>query len=117
VTTTDPGHREALLWDVPEIIRSILSPDSALAFDPEATRLEPGDVICLGTPGGVTFTSKSDRVVRLINALLFWKSPRDIHDVVARQREHFLLPGDRLFHWAEGLGFQLHTIAPLPGDG
>jgi 2-keto-4-pentenoate hydratase/2-oxohepta-3-ene-1,7-dioic acid hydratase in catechol pathway len=110
-TTTDPDHPDALYADLPAIIRSILAPGTPLGFADPEPRLEPGDVICLGTPGGVAFTSRPYRVFDLLEDVIFFWKPIDWHDALFdRDAGLYLRNGDRLFLWGEGLGFQLLTV-------
>jgi hypothetical protein len=106
-------YPDALIWGVPDVVRSILDPeDNALHFADAPARLERGDMICLGTPGGVVITSKPQRIMDILDTLLFWWRPKDWHDAFFDpDRNLYLHDGDRLFLWAEGLGFQLHEIA------
>jgi 2-keto-4-pentenoate hydratase/2-oxohepta-3-ene-1,7-dioic acid hydratase in catechol pathway len=111
ITTEEDGYQDKLIWDIPQIIRSILEPNSALEFMDGAPRLEPGDIICLGTPGGTVITGKSPRLVNFLNAALFWWNPRDWHDVFFDEGAGlYLHDGDAVFFWAEGLGFQHQEI-------
>ena len=108
MSTSRRNSTDNLIWSIPQIIRSILTPDqNALAFlDPPAA-LCRGDIICLGTPGGVVITAKPQAQFAILNALLFWWTPRDWHDAFfARDHGYYLNTGDEVFFWAEGLGFQ-----------
>jgi 2-keto-4-pentenoate hydratase/2-oxohepta-3-ene-1,7-dioic acid hydratase in catechol pathway len=109
--TDEPQHPDCMIWGVPQIIRSILAPDNVLPNGGNAPSLEPGDVICLGTPGGVVITSSSETVVDLLDFILFWLDPIDWHNLLFRRNAGlYLHQGDQLFLWAEGLGFQRQTI-------
>lgn len=118
--TEEPSHRDSLLWRVPQIIRASLDPTQALASTPNATVLHPGDVIALGTPGGIALTVRGRSFYRLLGHLLFWWDARDWHDAFFRNVGDYLHQGDRLFLWGEGLGCQSITIRriawpPPPG--
>ncbi|MHC4992456.1 MAG: fumarylacetoacetate hydrolase family protein [Planctomycetota bacterium] len=109
-TTEDPDYEDALIWTVPQVIRSIVEPGTALAFTGEPVTLEPGDVICMGTPGGTVLTSRPYRTFDLLEDILFFWSPRDWHDAFFADGSLYLHEGDRLLLWAEGLGIQLLTV-------
>ena len=108
ITTIRSDYPDALIWDLPEIMRSILNPEgNALGFMATPHFLEPGDIISLGTPGGAVVTAKPWWVSRLAENLLFWKDPVDFHRLFFKASEgNYLLSGDRIFLWAEGLGYQ-----------
>ena len=111
ITTEKDGYQDKLIWDITRIIRSILEPNSALEFMEGDPRLEPGDIICLGTPGGTVITGKSRRLVSFLNKVLFWWNPVDWHDIFFdKDAGLYLQGGDELFFWAEGLGFQHQEI-------
>lgn len=112
LVTGEPDQPDALIWEVPAIIRSILNPvDNALAFNGTAPVIEAGDIISLGTPGGTTITAKPGWAVGLLRGLLFWNKPEDWHSFFFQQNEdYYLQEGDELFLWAEGLGFQQFRI-------
>lgn len=119
LTTENPAYGDALIWGVPQILRSILDPEgNALGFLGEGLRLEPGDIVSLGTPGGTVITSRPEWMLSVLSKVLFWKSPLDWHDLFFdREADKYLLPGDRLFLWVHGLGYQLLTIGqPLSID-
>ena len=108
VTTTRYDYPDALIWNLPRILRSILNPEgNALGFMSSPPSLEPGDIVSLGTPGGAVITAKPWWVSRLAENLLFWKKPVDFHRMFFGPMEgNYLLPGDRIFLWTEGLGYQ-----------
>jgi len=113
--TTEGSHTDRLIWGVPSILRSILAPGSVLGdgTDDRPT-LHPGDVISLGTPGGAVITSRSPGVIGFLRWLLFWWTPRDFHDAFFGSDVHlYLHDGDQVFYWAEGLGYQHHTVRRL----
>ena len=114
-TTEDAGHPDALVWSVPRILRSIVAEDNALAFLGDL-RIERGDIVALGTPGGVALTAPPRRLATLGRTLLFWRSPRDWHDAFFEpDAGRYLHPGDQLFLWAQGLGFQHHAVGTRMG--
>jgi 2-keto-4-pentenoate hydratase/2-oxohepta-3-ene-1,7-dioic acid hydratase in catechol pathway len=107
LATDGPAHPDPMLWSVPAILRAILEPGSALSFLEGGPRLERGDVVSLGTPGGTVITSVPHRLADIAEDLVFWRSPRDWHDsLIARTGHLYLRHGDEVFYWAEGLGFQ-----------
>ena len=109
--TEDPADPRRTIWTVPQIIRAILAPDNALKPTEEPARLEPGDILCLGTPGGTVITSKPQRVLDLAGKLLFWWKPTDWHDAFFdKDTALYLRHGDEVFLWAEGLGYQRQPI-------
>jgi len=111
ITTEENGYQDKLIWSIPQIIRSILEPNSALAFTEGKPCLEPGDIICLGTPGGTVITGKSGRMVSLLRKVLFWWDSLDWHDAFFdKSAGLYLHDGDEVFFWAEGLGFQHQEI-------
>jgi 2-keto-4-pentenoate hydratase/2-oxohepta-3-ene-1,7-dioic acid hydratase in catechol pathway len=111
ISTEENGYQDKLIWNITRIIRSILEPNSALEFMEGAPRLEPGDIICLGTPGGTVITGKSQRMVSLLRKVLFWWDPMDWHNVFFDKNAGlFLHDGDEVFFWAEGLGFQHQKV-------
>jgi 2-keto-4-pentenoate hydratase/2-oxohepta-3-ene-1,7-dioic acid hydratase in catechol pathway len=126
--TEEAGAPDALLWRIPEIVRAALDPAAALAETPEASALQPGDVIALGTPGGITLTVQGRGLIRALNKILFWWNARDWHDAFfGRSIANYLHEGDALFVWGDFLGYQrldIHRIAwppppdvvPEPGD-
>jgi 2-keto-4-pentenoate hydratase/2-oxohepta-3-ene-1,7-dioic acid hydratase in catechol pathway len=108
--TEQPGQRDSLLWRVPQIIRAALDPEQALASTPDASVLQAGDVIALGTPGGVTLTVRGRSLYRILGYLMFWWNARDWHDAFFDNIGDYLHAGDRLFLWGEGLGCQSMAI-------
>jgi len=111
VATEDRSHPDAMYWSLPQIIRSIVQPDSALAYAEGLDRLDPGDVILLGTPGGTVITSKPPKLVDFLQETLTFMDARDWHDMFFRGSNHmYLHEGDQVFMWADGLGFQLLTV-------
>jgi 2-keto-4-pentenoate hydratase/2-oxohepta-3-ene-1,7-dioic acid hydratase in catechol pathway len=108
--TETAGHRDSLLWRVPQIVRAALDPEQALASTPDATILNAGDVIALGTPGGVTLTVRGRSFYRILGMLMFWWNARDWHDAFFANIADYLHAGDRLFQWGEGLGCQSMAI-------
>lgn len=111
ITTEEDGYNDKLIWNITRIIRSILEPNGALEFMEGPPRLEPGDIICLGTPGGTVITGKSRRMVSLLRKVLFWWDPLDWHDAFFDKNAGlYLHDGDEVFFWAEGLGFQYQEI-------
>jgi 2-keto-4-pentenoate hydratase/2-oxohepta-3-ene-1,7-dioic acid hydratase in catechol pathway len=113
--TFEETYADAMIWSIPDVVRSILDPrDNALAFMKGGPRLERGDVIALGTPGGVVLTAPSDKVSKAANFVLFWFSPLDWHNAFFKKTDRlYLQPGDQVFFWGEGLGFQRHRIEQL----
>jgi len=117
-TTEDQSYEDALYWTVPQIIRSILDPGSALDFGSAPPVLEKGDVISLGTPGGTVITSRPQYVVDILTFFLCWWDPVDFHDAFFDgTMSLYLHKGDRVFFWAEGLGYQQHPIERAPSGG
>jgi len=114
LTTTAKGYPDALIWDIPAVLRSILDPaDNALAFDGASPSLQAGDLVALGTPGGTVISARPWWLLPLAEDLLFWKEPVDFYDMFfGPTRGHYLEPGDELFLWAEGLGYQRLRVAP-----
>jgi len=109
--TEERGARDELLWHVPRILRAALDPSQALASTPNATVLHPGDVIALGTPGGITLTVSGRAFYRFLDPILFWWNARDWHDAFfGKDVANYLHQGDRLLLWGEGLGCQRLTI-------
>ena len=87
-----------------KMLRSLLTPDSVFHIGGRNARLEPGDIISLGTPGGTVLTARPQGFV---DFLLFWRGPRERHDVFFhKDAAHYLHHGDEVFFWAEGLGCQ-----------
>lgn len=119
LSTTAVDYPDALVWNVPQIIRSLLDPDgNALAFTGEAPALRAGDLIALGTPGGAVVSAKPWWLLPMAEDLLFWKGPDNFYDMFFAPTEGFYLhPGDELFLWGEGLGYQhLKVSIPEPGE-
>jgi hypothetical protein len=126
--TEEPDAHDRMLCRIPQIVRAALDPDSALAPTPDAAKLQPGDVIALGTPGGIILTVKNRSMIRFLNKVFFWWNARDWHDrFFGRDIANYLHEGDKLFLWGEGLGCQRLTIRriawppppgtlPEPGD-
>ena len=119
--TEEPGARDRMLWRIPQIVRAALDPDGALAPTHDATRLQPGDVIALGTPGGITLTVGSRRMLRFLNKVIFWWNALDWHDAFfGKDVANYLHEGDALFLWGQGLGYQrlpIREIAWEPPPG
>jgi 2-keto-4-pentenoate hydratase/2-oxohepta-3-ene-1,7-dioic acid hydratase in catechol pathway len=117
LTLVSEDHQtpDPMLWSIPQIIRAILAPDSAVRFSDAPVTLQPGDVICLGTPGGTVITAKPPLLVDVADTLLFWWEALDWHDAFfAGSEALYLNPGDAVFFWAEGLGFQYLPVEHLP---
>ena len=111
MATEEKGDPDRLIWNIPQILRSILAPDSALKFMEGTPQLEPGDIISLGTPGGTVITAKSYQLFNILEKMVFWWDPVDWHDAFFGEGGGlYLRHGDELFFWAEGLGFQHHRI-------
>ena len=111
MTTEEKGDPDRLIWNIPQILRSILAPDSALQFMEGIPRLEPGDIISLGTPGGAVITAKPYQLFNILEKMVFWWDPVDWHNAFfGDDGGLYLHHGDELFFWAEGLGFQHHRI-------
>jgi len=118
LATTAKGYPDAMIWDLPAVLRSILDPaDNALAFDGTPPTLQAGDLVALGTPGGTVISARPWWLLPLAEDLLFWKEPADFYDMFfGPTRGAYLEPADELFLWAEGLGYQHLTIAPPGGE-
>jgi 2-keto-4-pentenoate hydratase/2-oxohepta-3-ene-1,7-dioic acid hydratase in catechol pathway len=112
VTTLAEDYPDALIWDIPTILRSLLDPaENALAFTGEAPVLYAGDLVSLGTPGGTVISAKPWWLLPFAENLLFWKTPVDFYRMFFAPTEgDYLYPGDELFLWGEGLGYQLLRI-------
>ncbi|MBW2476052.1 MAG: fumarylacetoacetate hydrolase family protein [Deltaproteobacteria bacterium] len=112
VTTISKEYRDALVWDVPAIVRSLLDPaGNALAFSGTYPVLNAGDLIALGTPGGTVISAKPWWLLPIAEDLLFWKDPEDFYKMFfAPAENNYLYPGDELFLWGEGLGYQHHRV-------
>lgn len=105
--TTRPDHPDRLIWQVPDLIRSLLAPDSALDIGGPQARLRPGDIIATGTPGGTVITASSQAFYKATSTMLFWWDADQWHDkFFGKDEELYLHPGDEVFFWAEGLGCQ-----------
>lgn len=117
LTSTAPDHPDTLIWDLPAIIRSLLNPTgNALSFNNESPALQAGDLIALGTPGGTVISAKPWWLLPIAENLLFWKEPADFYDMFFDSTAgYYLHPGDELFLWGEGLGYQHLRIAE-PGS-
>ena len=117
LTEDDPDR---LIWDPPAVLRAILLPNSALRQASEERRLEAGDIVALGTPGGIALTVNRSRGLDFLQKVLFWWDAIDWHDAFfGRDRSNYLQPGDEVFLWGEGLGYQHGSIQrfelpPLP---
>lgn len=115
------GAPDRMLWRLPQIVRAALDPDGALAPTHDATKLQAGDVIALGTPGGIALTVRGRARIRFLNKLLFWWNALDWHDAFfGKDVANYLHEGDTLFLWGEGLGCQRLSIRriawhPPPG--
>ncbi len=110
----EAGARDRMIWRIPQIVRAALDPDGALAPTHDATKLQPGDVIALGTPGGIVLTVKGRRMIRFLNRILFWWNALDWHDAFFRKDVgNYLHDGDALFLWGEGLGCQRLSIRQI----
>lgn len=108
-TTECADARDALVWDVPTIVRSILAEGSVIPFPDGKPRIAAGDVICLGTPGGTVITAP--RIPRVVRWALFWWDDEHWHDAFFGKNAHlYLHDGDVVFQWAEGLGYQSHRL-------
>jgi 2-keto-4-pentenoate hydratase/2-oxohepta-3-ene-1,7-dioic acid hydratase in catechol pathway len=112
--TEAEGAPDSMVWHVPQIVRAALDPGGALAPTHDATRLQPGDVIALGTPGGITLTVSGRAFYRFLGSILFWWDALDWHDAFfGKDVANYLHHGDRLFLWGEGLGCQHLTIRQI----
>ena len=126
--TEDPDAADRMLWRIPQIVRAALDPAGALAPTHDAAKLQAGDVIALGTPGGITLTVRHRSLLRFLGHVLFWWDARDWHDAFFRKDiANYLYDGDALFLWGEGLGCQRLAVrrivwppppgvVPEPGD-
>lgn len=115
--TTDIEYADAMYWNIPQIIRSIVEPGGALSFMDEPIRIEAGDIICLGTPGGTVITSKPHGLLEFLERLIFFWRPINFHDAFFKKDANlYLRTGDRLFLWAEGLGYQLLNVREVKVD-
>jgi 2-keto-4-pentenoate hydratase/2-oxohepta-3-ene-1,7-dioic acid hydratase in catechol pathway len=118
VTTIAEDYPDALIWNIPTIIRSLLDPaGNALAFTGEAPVLHAGDLIALGTPGGTVVSAKPWWLLPMAENMLFWKGPEDFYKMFFNPTEgDYLHPGDELFLWGEGLGYQLLQVDKPRGE-
>ena len=116
-----PDAPDRMLWRIPQIVRAALDPAGALAPTHDATKLQAGDVILLGTPGGIALTVRGRSTIRFLNRILFWWTALDWHDAFfGKDIDNYLHEGDALFLWGEGLGCQRLAIRriswpPPPG--
>jgi 2-keto-4-pentenoate hydratase/2-oxohepta-3-ene-1,7-dioic acid hydratase in catechol pathway len=110
----EAGAPDRMLWSIPQIVRAALDPAGALAPTHDATKLHPGDVIALGTPGGIVLTVQGRRMIRVLNRILFWWNALDWHDAFfGKDVGNYLHDGDALFLWGEGLGCQRLSIRQI----
>lgn len=108
-------HTDAVLWTIPRIIRGVLEPDGALALGTDPQRLTRGDVIALGTPGGIVLTVRNRTLYRILDWVLFWWSPLDWHDAFfGKDADLYLRDADAVLFWGQGLGFQQLTVQSVP---
>ena len=116
--TENATYEDAMIWTVPDVLRSILASDrNALAFDGRPPELLPGDVVCLGTPAGVVLTARPQGLFDFLAVFLSTWTPIDWHDFFFDgDADLYLNPGDEVFLWAEGLGYQRHVVQRV-GDG
>lgn len=106
-TTQRKDAHDGLIWSLPDIIRSILAPDSALEFYSKDLEIKKGDIISLGTPGGTVITVKAPKVFRIVEDLAIWLDPIDWHNLFFKgDAELYLEANDSIFMWATGLGYQ-----------
>jgi 2-keto-4-pentenoate hydratase/2-oxohepta-3-ene-1,7-dioic acid hydratase in catechol pathway len=117
----EPEAPDRMLWRIPQIVRAALDPNGALAPTHDATKLQAGDVIALGTPGGITLTVRGRGRIRFLNKILFWWNALDWHDAFfGKDVANYLHQGDAVFLWGEGLGCQrleIRSIAWPPPPG
>jgi 2-keto-4-pentenoate hydratase/2-oxohepta-3-ene-1,7-dioic acid hydratase in catechol pathway len=101
-------YNDSMIWNLPQIVREIVRPGNPLAnIAGGKITLESGDIICLGTPSGTAITSKPYPIFNLLKNVLFWVKPNQWHDMFFKgHQKEYLHPADRLFMWAEQLGFQ-----------
>lgn len=110
----EPDAHDRMLWGIPEIVRAALDPAGALAPAHDVKELQPGDVLALGTPGGITLTVGNRRWIRFMNHVLFWWDARDWHDAFfEKDIANYLHEGDALFLWGEGLGCQRLSVRKI----
>lgn len=113
-TSLEQGFEDALVWDIPAVVRSILDPGTVIPFTSEEPQISPGDIVCLGTPGGTVVTVPS--IPAFAPKMLFWFDPIDWHDkFFGKDEELYLREGDRVFYWVQGLGYQLHEVEVVDG--
>jgi hypothetical protein len=55
-------------------------------------------------------TSKPYGLFDVLEDVIFLWDPLDWHDVFFKEANLYLRSGDRLFLWAEGLGYQMLTV-------
>ena len=117
--STESGYHDAMLWGIPAILRGMLDPDrSVLSRDGQPLWLEPGDVISLGTPGGVVLTVRGRSLYAFLDYVLFWWDALDWHDAFfEKDAEKYLREGDEVFLWAEGLGCQRNFVRVVKEEG
>ena len=109
--TEQDSYPDSMIWNIPKIVRSILSPESVLSFTGTEPTIEAGDIICMGTPGGTVLTSMPFFIFDISEDILFWKEPLFWHDIFFKRKSKFFLHnGDKLFLWGQGLGFQYLTV-------
>lgn len=107
LTTESKNARDGLIWSLSDIIRSILSPSSALQFYDKSLEIKKGDIISLGTPGGTVITVKSPKVFRIVEDIAVWLDPIDWHNLFFKgDKQLYMENNDSTFMWATGLGFQ-----------
>ena len=107
LTTHDENTEDGLIWSLPDIVRSILAPESALEFIDTALTIKQGDIISLGTPGGTVITVKAPKVFRIVEDIAVWLDPIDWHNLFFKGDAQLYLEGnDSIFIWGTGLGFQ-----------
>ena len=91
-TTLDRSAADTLVWSVPAIVRSILAPDSVIPFPGGEARISPGDVLCLGTPGGNGHHGSEPACVRALDAVLV-RARRLARQVLRQGRDAVPAPG------------------------
>lgn len=107
LTTQRENAPDGLIWSLPDIVRSILAPDSALEFYSKDLEIKKGDIISLGTPGGTIITVKAPKVFRIVEDIAIWLDPIDWHNLFFKgDSQLYLEANDSIFIWATGLGFQ-----------
>ena len=107
LTTQRENASDGLIWSLPDIVRSILAPDSALEFYSKDLEIKKGDIISLGTPGGTVITVKAPKVFRIVEDIAIWLKPIDWHNLFFKgDAQLYLEANDSIFIWATGLGFQ-----------